>query len=197
MSQVSGEAQVRETVPIEPSEGPAARATYTSGPQAVRVTDVADARAFQDASLAPGFVVEQSSVEELMRRMNKMERRLRMQALALVIVVAAGLAVLFDDLLMEGVIVQHKLMESKELTLLDNDGNARLFLRMYSKVPVLQIMDSNGRPRISLGLRFDDTPFLDLSDRTGRTRATFEMTADDAPALRMFDENGNPTFNIN
>jgi hypothetical protein len=58
-------------------------------------------------------------------------------------------------------------------------------------------MDSNGKPRMSLGLRFDDTPFLDLSDSTGRTRATFEMTEQDAPALRMFDQNGNPTFTIN
>jgi hypothetical protein len=58
-------------------------------------------------------------------------------------------------------------------------------------------MDSNGKPRMSLGLRFDDTPFLDLSDSTGRTRATFEMTEQDAPALRMFEQNGNPTFTIN
>ena len=103
----------------------------------------------------------------------------------------------FKDVLLDDVIVHQKLMESRELTLLDNDGNARLFLRMYSKVPVLQIMDSNGKPRMSLGLRFDDTPFLDLSDSTGRTRATLEMTEDDSPAIRLFDETGSPTFNIN
>jgi hypothetical protein len=97
----------------------------------------------------------------------------------------------------EQAIVRQKLMESKELKLLDNDGNARLFLHLYSQVPVLQMMDSNGRPRMSLGLRFDDSPFVDLSDRSGRTRATFEITEDDAPALRMFDQDGNPTFNIN
>ena len=51
------------------------------------------------------------------------------------------------------------------------------------------IIDSNGKPRMSLGLRFDDSPFVDLSDRSGRTRATFEITEDNAPALRMFDEN--------
>lgn len=147
--------------------------------------------------LPPDFVLEESSVAELMRRVARMERRIRVQFYALVLIAVTGAGFLFDRLLVEEVIVQQRLMESRELTLLDNAGNARLFLRMYSKVPVLQIMDSNGKPRMSLGLRFDDTPFIDLSDRTGRTRATFEMTEHDAPALRMFDQNGNPTFTIN
>jgi hypothetical protein len=147
--------------------------------------------------LPPDFVLEESSVAELMRRVARMERRIRVQLYALILVGVAGLGVLVDKLLIEEVIVRQRLMESRELTLVDNAGNARLFVRMYSKVPVLQIMDSNGKPRMSLGLRFDDTPFVDLSDRTGRTRATFEMTEHDTPALRMFDQNGNPTFTIN
>jgi hypothetical protein len=113
------------------------------------------------------------------------------------VAVAAGGWLALDALVVEDVIVRNRLMESRELTLLDNEGNPRMFLRMYSKVPVLQLMDSTGRPRMSLGLRFDDTPFLDLSDAKGRTRASLEMTADDTPALRLFDEHGAPTFNIN
>lgn len=146
---------------------------------------------------APGLALEQGSVDELLRRITRLERRLRMQSIGVLVLALAGLGLLLNGLVTEDVIVRQKLMESRELTLLDNDGNARLFLRMYSKVPVLQIMDSNGRPRMSLGLRFDDTPFLDLSDSSGRTRATFEMTEDDTPALRLFDENGTRTFNIN
>ena len=141
--------------------------------------------------------MQEGAVEPLLERVARLERRTRTQFFALILFALVGGGFLFDGLLVEQVIVRQKLMESKELTLLDNDGNARLFLRMYSKVPVLQIMDSNGRPRMSLGLRFDDSPFVDLSDRTGRTRATFEITEDDAPALRMFDQDGNPTFNIN
>ena len=147
--------------------------------------------------MPPGFVVEQASVDELLRRLSRLERRLRVQFFALLLVILAGGWTLLDGFLVEDVVVRQKLMESRELTLLDNEGHARLFLRMYSKVPVLQIMDSNGRPRMSLGLRFDDTPFLDLSDARGRTRASLEMTEEDAPALRLFDENGNTTFNIN
>jgi len=145
----------------------------------------------------PGFVVEQASVDELVGRLRSLERRIRLQFFGLLLVILAGGWALLDGLLVDNVIVRQKLMESRELTLVDNEGNARLFLRMYSRVPVLQIMDSNGRPRMSMGLRFDDTPFLDLSDRGGRTRATLEMTEDDAPALRLFDENGTPIFNIN
>jgi hypothetical protein len=73
-------------------------------------------------------------------------------------------------------VVTPTLLESRELKILDSDGNPRLFVRMYSRVPVLQVMDTAGKPRMSLGLRFDDTPFIDLSDATGRTRATLEMT---------------------
>ena len=147
--------------------------------------------------LPQGFVLEEGSIEELLPRLTRLERRLRIQTFALVLALltAGGLTLMhFVD---EDVIVRQTLMESKEITLRDNDGAARLFIRMYSKVPVLQIMDSNGKPRMSLGLRFDDTPFLDLSDKRGRTRATFEMTENDSPALRLFDENGTPTFNIN
>jgi hypothetical protein len=150
-----------------------------------------------DAPFGPGFIIQEGTVEPLLERVARLEKRCRVQFFGLVILALAAVGFLFDGLLVEHVIVRQKLMESKELTLLDNDGNARLFLRMYSKVPVIQIMDSNGKPRMSLGLRFDDTPFLDLSDRSGRTRATFEITEDDAPALRMFDQNGNRTFNIN
>ena len=100
------------------------------------------------------------------------------------------------DYITQNPIVRQTLMESRELKLLDNDGNPRMFVRMYSKVPVLQLLDRNGKPRLSMGLRFDDTPFLDLSDRTGRTRATLEMTGDDAPTLQLFDENGETSFKI-
>ena len=149
------------------------------------------------APVAPGFVGEEGSVEQLIQRVIRLERRVRVQNIGLVLLALLGVGALLHSLVTGDVIVRQKLMESRELTLLDNEGNARMFLRMYSKVPVLQIMDSNGRPRMSLGLRFDDTPFLDLSDSRGRTRATFEMTEEDAPALRLFDENGTPTFNIN
>ena len=98
---------------------------------------------------------------------------------------------------LEQAVVTPTLLESRELKILDSDGNARLFVRMYSRVPVLQVMDTAGKPRMSLGLRFDDTPFIDLSDATGRTRATLEMTEDDAPAMRLMDENGETTFRIN
>ena len=114
----------------------------------------------------------------------------------LLLLLLGGYAV-SDQFDFDQVIVKQTLLESQELKLIDNDGNARLFLRMYSRVPVLQVLDATGKPRMSLGLRFDDTPFIDLSDGKGRTRATFEMTEEDAPAMRLMDESGNTTFRIN
>ena len=97
----------------------------------------------------------------------------------------------------DSILVKQILMESEEVKLVDNTGKTRLFLRMYSRVPVLQLLDTNGKHRMSLGLRFDDTPFIDLSDKTGRTRATFEMTAKDEPTLKLFNEDGEVSFAIN
>ena len=128
-----------------------------------------------------------------MDRLERSNRRLRMLVVALLLAVVY---VLGSEYVHTNPIVRQQLMESHELKLLDNAGNARLFLRMFSKVPVLQILDGNGKPRLSLGLRFDDTPFIDLSDKTGRTRATFEMTEQDEPTLRLFDENGETSFKI-
>lgn len=132
-------------------------------------------------------------VSTRMDRLERSNRRLRMLVIALLLAVAYAIG---SEYITNNPIVRQTLMESSELKLLDNAGNARLFLRMYSKVPVLQILDQNGKPRLSLGLRFDDTPFIDLSDATGRTRATFEMTEQDEPTLRLIDETGETSFKI-
>ena len=110
--------------------------------------------------------------------------------------ILVGAYVIYTKVLPD-VFVQKTIMESRELKLLDQDGNARLFLTIYSRVPVLQLMDSNGKRRLSLGLRFDDTPFIDLSDKQGNTRATLEINEDDAAALSLYDENGDVSFQIN
>lgn len=143
------------------------------------------------------FVVEDHSVENLLTRVAKLERRNRIVMYIFSLFVVVVLISATFSVLNQNIIVQQKLMESKELTLIDSQGNARLFIRMFSRVPVLQILDANGKPRMSMGLRFDDTPFIDLSDRKGNTRATLEITSDDSPALTMFNKNGDTTFTIN
>ena len=136
-------------------------------------------------------------VESIRRRLERVERQNRWMRLGFLLLLLLGGYAVSDQLNLDQVIVRQTLVESQELKLIDNDGNARLFLRMYSRVPVLQVLDATGKPRMSLGLRFDDTPFIDLSDGKGRTRATFEMTEEDEPAMRLMDESGNTTFRIN
>jgi hypothetical protein len=136
-------------------------------------------------------------VESIRRRLERVERQNRWLRLGFLLLLLLGGYAVSDRIDLEQAVVTPTLLESRELKILDSDGNPRLFVRMYSRVPVLQVMDTAGKPRMSLGLRFDDTPFIDLSDATGRTRATLEMTEDDAPAMRLMDENGETTFRIN
>lgn len=167
------------------------RGDATSGePPASGAREPSDPAREADPALA-------ATVKSASDRLGRLERQNRWMRLVLLVLVLSTGYLAYEKVFPEGVVIQKTMMESKEIKLLDSDGNARLFLRMYSRVPVLQLMDGNGKPRMSLGLRFDDTPFLDLSDKSGRTRATLEMTEHDAPALRLFDEDGNITFNIN
>ncbi len=144
-----------------------------------------------------GSIHEGSLEEELHKRVGNLEKQNFRMKLALVFLVMVVGYLGFEQNTASSSIIKQTLLESRELKLLDQDGNARMFLRMFSRVPVLELLDSNGKPRMSLGLRFDDTPFIDLSDSSGHTRATLEMTEDDEPALSLFDDNGETTFKIN
>jgi hypothetical protein len=148
-----------------------------------------------DTDAAPALdTAAQSRLAERFDLLEKSNTRMRVGLwLSMVAIIALGAHALFPA----ATIVKQTLMESEEVKLVDNSGATRMFLRMYSRVPVLQLLDSNGKPRMSLGLRFDDTPFLDLSDKTGRTRATFEMTEEDEPTLKLFNKDGEVSFAIN
>ena len=150
-----------------------------------------------DSELDEELVTEPACQDGFHSRLDKLEKQSFRMKLAVVFMVLIVGYLGFSQIVTESSLIRQTLVESRELKLLDNEGNPRLFLRMYSRVPVMQLLDTNGKPRLSLGMRFDDTPFIDLSDRTGRTRATLELTEKDEPALRLFDENGEPTFNIN
>jgi hypothetical protein len=128
--------------------------------------------------------------------MGRLERQNRWMKLSIVVVLLLSGFVASKILNPSNSIVRQTLMESKELKLLDNDGQPRLFLRMYSKVPVIQLLDANGKPRMSLGLRFDDTPFFDLSDKTGLTRTSIELGPKGEPLIELFDDNGESTTRI-
>ena len=83
------------------------------------------------------------------------------------------------------------------MQLFDEDGNTRMYMRIYSGVPVVQLIDKGGVPRLSMGLRYDDSPFISLADVSGQTRASLQVGEDDQPALNLFDANGDPSFSAN
>ena len=133
----------------------------------------------------------------LAERLSRLERQNRYNRLMFLATLVLTTYLAMSLLAPRPVTVQKVITESDEVKLLDSSGTTRLYLRMYSHEPILQVMDSAGSPRLSLGLRFDDTPFIDLYDGAGRTRATFQMSEDDEPALRLYDEQGEPSFTIN
>ena len=183
------------TAPLAHQDAPAREESNRPEPE-LRAVSLSEAA--QDAGNEDEETMDERAFQEgFHSRLNKLENQNFRMKLAVVFLVLIVGYLGFDQIVTESTIVRQTLTESRELKLLDNNGNARLFLRMYSRVPVLQLLDTAGKPRLSLGMRFDDTPFIDLSDRTGRTRATLELTEKDEPALRLFDEKGEPTFNIN
>lgn len=130
-------------------------------------------------------------------RLDRLERQHRRTRVVVVALLLLGAYLVFVELAPRQLVVEKTHVESKELKLTDAAGTTRMFLRMYSDAPVLQLMDSHGQARLSLGMRFDDTPFIALSDGNGQTRATLEMTEGDEPALRLYDANGDPSFHAN
>jgi hypothetical protein len=160
---------------------------------------MSETNASPDPSVAsqPANVFESNHESVLTARIERLERQARRSRYAMLGAVVFCVALTAHSVIPDSVIVRQNLMESEELKLVDTSGNTRMFLRMYSRVPVLQLLDTAGKPRMSLGLRFDDSPFIELSDKTGRTRATFEMTEKDEPTLKLFNKDGEVSFAIN
>lgn len=133
----------------------------------------------------------------LMQRLRKVERQYRAMRIGFIVSVIVLGVLLVNRSSIGDVSAGKRLIMSDELKVVDVGGKPRVYLRMFSDVPVMQVLDANGNPRLSLGLRFDDTPFIDFSDSSGITRATFQVTGGGEPAIRMFDGQGESTFRIN
>ena len=131
---------------------------------------------------------------DLAERLNKAERQSRWLKYTLLIMAPLLLYVFIGQQLPEQLVQRESLVAADRMQLFDESGNTRLYMRVYSGVPVVQLIDESGKPRLSLGLRYDDSPFISLSDVNGQTRAMLQVGEDDKPALKLFDESGKPSF---
>jgi len=134
---------------------------------------------------------------DLAQRLHKAERQSRWLKYALMFMAPILVYVFVGQGLPEKLVQRQALVASDRMQLFDDKGNTRMYMRVYSGVPVVQLIDESGIPRLSLGLRYDDTPFISLSDGTGQTRASLQMDAKDNPALKLFDDRGEPSFSAN
>jgi hypothetical protein len=134
---------------------------------------------------------------DLAQRLHKAERQCRWLKYTLIVMAPMLLYVFIGQGLPEKLVKRQALVASDRMQLFDDDGNTRMYMRVYSGVPVVQLIDENGMPRLSLGLRYDDSPFISLSDVNGQTRASLQIDADDNPALKLFNAKGEPSFSAN
>ena len=137
---------------------------------------------------------ERSHWAEMAERLQKAERQSRWLKYTLLIMAPLLVYVFLDQNLPAQLVEREKLVAADRMQLFDAAGNTRMYMRVYSGVPVIQLIDEKGKPRLSLGLRYDSSPFISLSDIEGQTRATLQVGANDEPALKLFDEEGNPSF---
>jgi hypothetical protein len=134
---------------------------------------------------------------DLAQRLHRAERQSRWLKYTLLIMAPLLVYVFIGQELPERLVLREPLVAADRMQLFDEKGNTRMYMRVYSGVPVVQLIDENGKPRLSLGLRYDDSPFISLSDVTGQTRATLQVGQNDKPALKLFDAHGEPAFTAN
>jgi hypothetical protein len=139
----------------------------------------------------------QPSWVDLTQRLQKAERQSRWLKYALLVTAPLLIYVFIGQELPKQLVQREALVAADRLQLFDEQGNTRMVMRVYSGVPVVQLIDENGMPRLSLGLRYDDSPFISIADVRGQTRASLQVGENDQPALKMFDENGEPSFSAN
>lgn len=145
----------------------------------------------------PAELQEQPPWVDLAQRLQNAERQSRWLKYTLLIMAPLLVYVFVGNELPKQLIEYEPLVAAQRMQLFDQSGNSRMYMRVYSGVPVVQLIDESGTPRLSLGLRYDDSPFISLSDVAGQTRATLQVGEDDKPALKLFSESGEPAFTAN
>ena len=139
---------------------------------------------------------QQQPMLELAQRLQEAERRGRWLKYTLLVMAPLLIYIFIGQELPEHLVKREPVVASDRFQLFDEEGNTRMYMRLYSGVPIVQLIDENGIPRLSLGLRYDDSPFINLSDVRGQTRASLQVGEDDRSALNLFDENGETTFSV-
>jgi hypothetical protein len=95
-------------------------------------------------------------------------------------------------MLNEGGALAEEVIRAKRFEVADNEGNVRaLTAAMDSGGVATNLFDSNGNPRVSLGVNQADVPTFGLYDADGTVRVDISSGID-GQIVRLNDENGNP-----
>jgi hypothetical protein len=86
-----------------------------------------------------------------------------------------------------------KTLAAQEIVLVDAAGHRHAVIRLNDEaLPVFQMFDHEGKPRIAIGFGKDAEAGLLLSDDKAKTRIVIGITSDAVPAVRLFDDAGHP-----
>jgi len=85
--------------------------------------------------------------------------------------------------------VIHDVIRTKELLLVDVNGNTRAMLNLADGQPGLSLFDETGKERAALALLRSGQPMLSLYDRANVLRAVLDLDDSGQPGLSLNDEN--------
>ena len=122
-------------------------------------------------------------VENLERRIEKLESRSRRWKSAAILLAMGGAAWL--GLGAAAPKPRTKLVEATEFRLVDAKGTVRAALAVGRGGTTISLNNGAGRPRLSLAVGDDGAPRVDLLDRSDSPRASVSLAGDGSPQLSL------------
>ncbi|MBM3500865.1 MAG: hypothetical protein FJX74_19575 [Armatimonadetes bacterium] len=139
--------------------------------------------------------MEQQEFEALRKRLDRVERRLRVAVVGWVVSIAT-VAVL---VVVQQVVPQPEpeVLRARRIEVVDAAGRARIVLDTApSGSPVLILLDAAGRGRIALDVSPGGTQMLIFWDAAGRARIGLRVGPDGTPTLGLYDAADRVLFEV-
>ncbi len=121
-------------------------------------------------------------------RLNKLEKTVRLIAVVLAICIGGWLAT--GIIYLRGITAGT--IKTESLAIVDTEGKPRLILGMPEDEPRLDMLDKKGELCLTLGL-FWSKPFLGMYDEEGKPRLALGVV-ENKTVFHMYDKEGNIIF---
>ncbi len=128
------------------------------------------------------------SITELRNRLDRVERRHRLERIGAGVAVALASVFLLTG---QGSPGPARTLQAQKFLLVDAKGTTRGMWGVTGDgSPTIQLFDQHSQVRVALSILGDDEPALALTDENGKLRTFLKVTRDYSPTLQMFDQKG-------